>query len=304
MIIIGFGCGLGNQMFQYAFYLSMLDKYSQIKIKADTQYAFVEEHNGFELEKVFGIKLQECSINERKKLSEIAVKKNFYTEAVLKIRNKLGIHKKSFYKQQDYTEYYPEVYNFPSNLDKYLLGVWGNEKYFQNMKERLQKEVFVFASPKLNDISRKIKRKIESVDNSVSIHVRRGDFVEYKNHIMGEVYYEKAMGLMEKKLGKVYYFIFSDDMGYAGKLFQESSNIFFVNGNGKEDSWMDMYLMSLCKNNIIANSSFSFWGAYLNLNINKVVIAPQIPFKNCKNAFTCEEWIMIDENIDNTYVKE
>ena len=296
MIIIGFGCGLGNQMFQYAFYLSMVNRYPQVDFKADTHYAFVEEHNGFELDRVFGINLQECTISERKKLSEFPLKKNLISQVALKIRNRLKWNKKSFYKQYDYTEYYPEVYNLPSEVDMYLLGIWANEKYFRNLKSRLQKEVFTFDEKRLNGTSRQIKERIKSTENSVSIHVRRGDFVEYQNPVMGIHYYQKAMKIIENKIGSANYFVFSDDVEYARELFQQSLNVFYVQGNVKADSWMDMFLMSICNHNIIANSSFSFWGAYLNRNNEKVVIAPNTPFVNCRNPFTCEEWITIDEN--------
>lgn len=296
MIVIGFGCGLGNQMFQYAFYLSMADQYPQVVFKADTRFAFVKEHNGFELDSVFGISLQECTIDERKKLSEFPIKKNLMNGIVLRVRNRLKWHKKSFYKQYDYTEYYPEVYNLAAGMDRYLLGIWANEKYFKNLKFQLQEEIFVFDEKKLNVTSKYIKEKIQSTENSVSIHVRRGDFVKYQNHVMGKQYYQKAVNIMENKVGEVNYFVFADDMNYARELFQQSLNVFYVQGNVNADSWMDMYLMSLCDNNIIANSSFSFWGAYLNQNDEKVVIAPNIPFVNCRNAFTCEGWITIDES--------
>lgn len=294
MIIIGFGCGLGNQMFQYAFYLSMVEQYPQVQFKADTQYAFIEEHNGFELDRVFGINFEECTINERKKLSEFPIRKNCINEIFLKIRNRLKWHKKSFYKQYDYTEYYSEVYDLPVDRDMYLLGIWANEKYFKDLKSRLQKEVFIFDATRLNDVSREVKERIESAENSVSIHVRRGDFVEYQNHVMGKQYYQKAMEIMENTIGHADYFVFSDDVDYARELFGHSLNVFYVQGNVKANSWMDMYLMSICHHNIIANSSFSFWGAYLNQNDSKIVIAPNRPFVNCRNSFTCEEWITVN----------
>lgn len=295
VVIIGFGCGLGNQMFQYAFYLSMVNQYPQAYFKADTRNAFKEEHNGFELDRIFGINLPECTINERKKLSEFPIQQNIIQEIVLKIRNRANWHKKSFYKQYDYTEFYPEVYRLPENTDMYMLGIWANEKYFANLREQLQKEVFVFDEKKLNNISRHIKEKIEATEKSVSIHVRRGDFVKYGNHVMGKQYYQKAMNIMENQIGKANYFVFSDDLSYARELFSQGENINYVCGNVEKDNWMDMFLMSRCRHNIIANSSFSFWAAYLNANSEKIVIAPNIPFINCKNSFTCEDWIIIDE---------
>lgn len=296
IIVIGFGCGLGNQMFQYAFYLSMVNQYQQVNFKADTRNAFTEEHNGFELDRIFGINLPECTINERKILSEFPIKQDIIQKIVLKIRNRANWHKKSFYKQHDYTEFYPEVYSLPQNTDMYMLGIWANEKYFANLRQQLQKEVFVFDEKKLNNMSRQIKKKIETTEKSVSIHVRRGDFVKYRNHVMGKQYYQKAMNIMENQIGKANYFVFSDDLSYARELFSQYENINYVCGNVAKDNWMDMFLMSRCRHNIIANSSFSFWAAYLNANSEKIVIAPNIPFINCKNAFTCDDWIVIDES--------
>lgn len=302
MIIIGFGCGLGNQMFQYAFYLSLLKCYPYMEFKADTKYAFAEEHNGFELNEVFGVYIPECTISERKKLSEFPIRKTLVQQFILKVRNRFQWHKKSFYKQSDYTEFYSEVYELPKNIDTYLLGIWANEKYFAKLKYQLQKEVFVFNEERLNDISRRMKEVIEATTNSVSIHVRRGDYVAYRNYIMGMQYYQKAMDIIENKIERVNYFVFSDEADYARELFQKVPNVVYVNGNVGKDSWMDMYLMSICDHNIIANSSFSFWGAYLNLNSDKIVVAPNVPFVNCKNPFMCAEWIAID--VEKSLVNE
>ncbi len=294
MIIIGLGCGLGNQMFQYAFYLSMKKRYPEAEIKIDSRYAFIEEHNGIEIDRVFGITIPKCKLEERRKFSEIPLNKSILARLFFKIRNTTGIHKKSFYKQRDYTEYYPEVYDFNEKENKYLLGVWGNERYFRDFRKEIQEQIFIFQLP-LNDNSERICQHIRCVE-SVSVHVRKGDFVQYKNHIMGSLYYKKAMEYIESYLeNEVYYFVFSDEMDYARSLFDGMSNVKYVTGNCKNENWMDMYLMSICKHNIITNSSFGFWGAYLNRNDNKVVIAPNQSFGTCKNPFTCEEWILIDE---------
>lgn len=295
MIIIGFGAGLGNQMFQYAFYLSMKRRYPQVEFKADMQYAFANAHNGIEIDKVFGIKLTNCTLRERKKLSEIPLKRTIITRAVGKIRNTIGIHKKSFYHQPDNTEFFSEVYNFSAHDDKYLLGVWANEEYFRSLKDELQTQSFIFKLP-LNERSKEYKQHILNTE-SVSIHVRKGDFVQCENHIMSKRYYSKAMEYIESHLQcEIQYFVFSDDMEYAKELFCDILNAEFVVGNNGNDSWMDMYLMSLCKHNIIANSSFSFWGAYLNRNEDKIVIASNKPFRGCKNPFTCMGWVTLDED--------
>ena len=100
---------------------------------------------------------------------------------------------------------------------------------------------------------------------------------------------------MESKVGSdnIQYFIFSDDIEYAKMYFSNLKNAEYVSGNRKEDSYRDMQLMSLCKHNIIANSTFSYWGAFLNRNVEKVVIAPRIAAKAYHKPFACEGWILI-----------
>lgn len=266
-----------------------------MEIKADVKYAFIEEHNGIELDRVFGIHLQECTLEERKKYSEMPIRNSWLSQKILAIRNIVGIHKRSFYIQSDYTEYFPEVYCLLADQDKYLLGIWANEKYFEDIKEEIQTKVFCFRLP-LNESSKVYKHHISSCE-SVAIHVRRGDYVQYGNHVMGKSYYNRAIKYMEENLQcDIQYFVFSDDMEYAKSLFCDVLNIEYVVGNEGNDSWMDMYLMSLCKHNIIANSSFSFWGAYLNKNRDKIVIASSRPFVRCKCPFACKNWIIMDED--------
>ena len=90
-----------------------------------------------------------------------------------------------------------------------------------------------------------------------------------------------------------FFFVFTDDIEYAEKLFYDTSKFIIVKGNSGRNSYRDMQLMSLCRHNITANSTFSFWGAYLNRNNDKIVVAPDIPFSGTKNPFICDDWIRI-----------
>lgn len=296
MIIVSFGCGLGNQMFEYAFYLSLKYVYDNVVIKADTQYVLPNEHNGFELNYVFGIQMPESSLKEVMKYSDfIPRKKRFLLYRIIRfITKKLGFIKKSYYIQKDYTEYYSDVYDLDPCKNYYMQGIWGNYRYFNNMESFLQDKVFIFQYNRLNEKSRKYKETIENCRNPISIHVRKGDFIEYENTVLDHKYYDKAVQIMEGFVPDLTFFIFSDDYIYAKELFGNFVNAKFVEGNNGMDSWMDMYLMSLCRHNIIANSSFSFWGAYLNKNDKKIVIAPNIAFRQCRNPFVCGEWIVVD----------
>jgi len=111
---------------------------------------------------------------------------------------------------------------------------------------------------------------------SVSIHIRRGDYITNKTgpKFIGLDYYIKAIRTIENKVKNPTYFIFSDDIVW-GKQYLKLKNIsYFVDNNHGKDSYKDMQLMSLCKHNIVANSTFSWWGSWLNTNKNKVIIKP------------------------------
>ncbi|MCI6689512.1 MAG: alpha-1,2-fucosyltransferase, partial [Clostridiaceae bacterium] len=125
------------------------------------------------------------------------------------------------------------------------------------------------------DVQKRYAEQI-SQNYSVSVHVRRGDYLNYSylQGICTPHYYEQAMQFFrEKYRGKVKFYIFSNDIEWAENNFSEADCV-IVEGNSGKDSFRDMQLMSLCKHNIVANSSFSWWGAWLNQNKEKIVIAP------------------------------
>lgn len=151
-----------------------------------------------------------------------------------------------------------------------LNGYFQSEKYFNHRRE----EILQFFSP-TQDIIEKLKTKYPfiSKSNICSIHVRRGDYLRLPNHhpVCSSVYYGEAINYIG---GNNVFLVFSDDIEWCKNTFKGSSFI-FVEGN---TDFEDLYLMSMCKNNIIANSSFSWWGAWLNKNVDKKVVAPSIWF--------------------------
>lgn len=170
-----------------------------------------------------------------------------------------------------------------------LNGYFQSEKYFNHHREK----ILQFFSP-TQDIIKKLKTKYPfiSKSNICSIHVRRGDYLRLPNHhpVCSSVYYGEAINYIG---GNNVFLVFSDDIEWCKHTFKGSSFI-FVEGN---TDFEDLYLMSMCKNNIIANSSFSWWGAWLNNNKNKVVISPSIWFGVNKPLDTKDiippEWIKI-----------
>jgi len=157
----------------------------------------------------------------------------------------------------------------------FFRGAWQSELYFERAKEQVVKIFNSFRMDKMSQKTLTMLNRIESV-NAVSVHVRRGDYLAHNS--LGGVctleYYRKAVQYMNNNLESPRFFVFSDDKKWIEDNI-EIENATFVDFNTGVDSWQDMFLMSRCKNNIIANSSFSWWGAYLNGNMAKIVIAPK-----------------------------
>ena len=268
--------GLGNQMFQYAFYLAKLHKGCKVVpdislFKNNTEPAM---HNGFELERVFN-------------LNHSVVFHSKYCSQFLIMRAKT--HKMNcLFCKDDFNLGYQE--DAVKSKKYHMFGFWQSEKYFKDVADIVMAE-FVFKEIDQQNAALAQEMQDDSVFTSVSIHVRRGDYISYNFKLLGIGYYKKAVEYIESKVHNPRYFIFSDDMEAAKEIAGRLGiNYIPVTLNSGVDSYKDMFLMSQCKHNIIANSSCSWWGAWLNNNANKIVIAP------CwAKDFNCEDWITIDE---------
>jgi len=255
MVIIKFWGGLGNQMFQYALHLSFLQKGINSKLDK-TFYQSDTVHNGFELERIFNIKPDYCSSTEKILIKPIA-----------KIGYKLFDYPYNE-KKWGYGNYNKRVANLKFG---YLKGYWQTEKYFKQIENEIRDK---YKFPALEDEQNMVMLKNIKETNSVSVHIRRGDYLlNNRDWAMDINYYKKAISFIHQKVPKVFFYIFSDDINWAKENIKEK-NVEFISWNKNENSYRDIQLMSNCKHNIIANSSFSWWGAWLNSNENKIVIAP------------------------------
>lgn len=269
--------GLGNQMFQYAFALSLKDKFPDEDILIDTQhfnYLFLKKykscnlHNGYEINKVFkGTSLPVASRKELRLVTRYIP--NYLLSRV--VRRLLANRKTEYVEDKNYV-FYPEVYDIQGSC--YYEGYWQSARFHEHSKEVIRNE-FSFGYP--NAYNFKVEEQIKN-SSSVGIHVRRGDYLldpEYTG-ICDLDYYKRAI----EKIGAndKTFFIFSNDIQWCKNnlldLLSQSIDVFFVDGNKGKDSPWDMYLMSKCEHLIIANSSFSWWGAFLNKDV-KTVIAPR-----------------------------
>ena len=184
--------------------------------------------------------------------------------------------------------YTPISYKFEKNL--YLEGHFQSEKYFKHNKEKILSFFKCPAKTKKYILSKYSKYLNEE---NVSIHIRRGDYLVASDHHPSctvEYYRESINKYFDSTK---YILVFSDDIPWTKTVFKGDKYIFIEN----EEDYVDMYLMSMCKNNIIANSTFSWWGAWLNTNPDKIVIAPKIWFGPANQSDTTDlipkEWIRI-----------
>jgi hypothetical protein len=157
--------------------------------------------------------------------------------------------------------------------DTIYSGYWQSYKYFEGVDSEIKKKL-VF--PTIQDEKNISTLRAINEKESVSIHVRRGDYVNHPKFggICEKEYYFKAIKQIIERVKKPSFFIFSNDIEWCKKNLDLHEGV-YVNWNENELSYIDLQLMASCKHNIIANSSFSWWGGYLNPNVNKIVIHPK-----------------------------
>jgi len=228
--------GLGNTLFQIA-----------------TAYAYSLEHNyEFELYDNLYIPCHHPSLD--------SYRDNIFSN--IKISSANG----EFHKYDELSFCYNEIPKFDNNI--ILYGYFQSEKYFQKYQKEIKK-IFNFNSSLIEKYSNELNKK------NCSIHIRRGDYLNLQNRhpVQDLEYYKKAVSLFDKD---TLFFVFSNDIEWCKNEFTYenigTNNFIFINGNNCQD---DLLLMSQCEHNIIANSSFSWWAAWLNKNLNKKIICPK-----------------------------
>lgn len=281
--------GLGNQMFQYAFGLYLAEKRSEKPL-------FFTDINK---ESVLDIDYFKVSIEY---LSVEALKKNgydFQNYSLYRYKRKI-FQKLPFLNKNILVE---NVSPFrPDISDTYCLfdGYWQSYKYLQPIEQKLR-EQFVFKGIEFADLE--LYTEIKNV-NSVSLHIRRGDYLKGKNTAIYENvsmdYYEEAIRYFSKELVSPQFYIFSNDLDWVKnnlKMPQELPFVYVNNTDNANTTLADLYLMSSCKHHIIANSTFSWWGAWLNPSRDKKVIGPKKWYKGKMNALTLDlipsEWVRL-----------
>lgn len=289
-IVIAKG-GLGNTMFQYALVMALRHCEQTPCQPASLLVMKVHlwEHNGYELRRVFP-KIKEidpnCKLYQKVYLRAVSIFKSIRCKKVKNVT--IG----QLFKGYNVVD---EEGISCRNMDNVVFdGYFQKCCYAERCRTALLSD-FVFDTSKLSAQTIRVKKQIES-SCSVSVHVRRGDYLTATNKedfagVCTEDYYQRAIAYMKKVNPNIRLFVFSDDIAYAKSIFSKE-NAVFIDFNEGKDSWQDMYLMSKCKHNIIANSTFSWWGAWLNVNHSKIVIAPRLWFANdAKEELIPSNWI-------------
>lgn len=291
MIISQLLGGLGNQMFQYAAGKS-LALHQNAGLSLDTSaFDAYRMHQGFELSRVFAGPFQIASETQIKNVLGWLHDRRLRRALV---RLPTSILPRRFAVEPHF-EYWSRINQLPS--DCYLTGYWQSAKYFMTDEENIRAD-FTFRSPPLGR-NLELAERIGSV-KAVSLHVRRGDYATNPNTqavhgLCAPAYYAEALRFIESRIPQAHVFVFSDDIAWVKKYIPVSLPHTFVDHNKGPASYNDMRLMSLCKHHIIANSSFSWWGAWLSASPQKIVVAPQKWFANSNNVGDLfpSEWTLL-----------
>ncbi len=285
MVVVKLAGGLGNQMFQYAYAKALQNSGFDVKLD-NTEYKNYKLHGGYQL-------------SHYKISIELAEKEDlniFKQNRICIVLKKLGYKSKKLIEEKS-LRYDPELLDAIDNT--YIQGYFQSEKYFKHIRKDLLEDFTI--NKKISNYTANMAQTIKSFPVSCSIHVRRGDFTsDNKINIHGICsveFYKKAMNYMQYKLQNIIYIIFSDEIEWV-KNNLILDNAIYIESDEERLPHEDIYLMSLCDHNIIANSSFSWWGAWLNGNKDKIVIAPDRWFSDETLALqskdiVCENWIKI-----------
>ena len=269
MIVVKIQGGLGNQLFQFALAISLKTSNSSEKIAVDTTF-FKTTNSTITNRQNFIHALNIANFPE-------ATLKDFNSENLIS-KIKYYLFKKSNCEiiNESSKEFIPSILDSKSNT--YLNGYWHSYKYFEKATSEIKKQ-FSLKSP-LSKYSQQQKEIILKAPASISIHIRRGDYITKYEKIYAHLnldYYNSAAKLIKEKINKerVNIFVFSDDIGWCKQNFKSTEDVIFIENTTNKPDHEDLFLMSYCSHNIIANSSYSWWAAWLNANEQKIVIAPK-----------------------------
>jgi hypothetical protein len=276
MIVVKLLGGLGNQMFQYAFGLAIAE-HTGHTVKYDTRELLDRSTN-------HGYTLREYELDVFKGEAAVATASEMQLFGPAPTNPLVGLPFKVYrrlIRPQWFRERYSFSYDptmFKCGPNAYFEGYWQNERYFKPYEAKIRQALELKVP--LSGRNLALAQQIDATPHAVALHIRRGDYVanaqaNAAHGVCSPAYYDQAVQIMQAKVGNVRLFIFSDEPNWVQANMQFAVPTTLISHNTGKTSVEDLRLMSLCQHNIIANSSFSWWGAWLNPHPGKLVIAPK-----------------------------
>ena len=280
MIITNIVGGLGNQMFQYACARVVAQELKLLLKVTQDMFGVYTTHYGPELERVFSLSLDMAQPAELQKMIGAwrvtpTVRRALASKVLEPLRGRNFI-------VEPHHRYWDGL-RIRARTGGYLQGYWQSERYFAEHSALIRSD-FIFRQP-LTGYSAELARVILDTA-AVSVHIRRGDYISNaktlsRHGVCSPEYYFNAIDSLRKRVPMAKFFAFSDEPSWVvDVLLPRYPELILVDQNKGNNSYRDMQLMSLCQHHIIANSSFSWWGAWLNARVDKIVIAPNQWFAN------------------------
>ncbi|NDJ26781.1 hypothetical protein DMB95_01920 [Campylobacter sp. MIT 12-8780] len=269
MNIVKIQGGLGNQFFQYAFAKALKEKFNdevvldirlfeRLDPQKQTSFFFTLDHFNTQFSRIGSKEFDKYTL-KGSWIPKFARK--YFKEEVLEECEKAGVYCPELLRKTRKNTFYEGFFQ----SQKYSAHIWDSIAQDLNLKE------------KLNDENLKLLEQIQAL-NSVSLHIRRGDYLSLPEfNVCTLEYYQKAITYINERVENPHYFIFSNDLAWVKEHFN-AKNMSIVSCN-QDKNYFDLELMKHCKHNIIANSTFSWWGAALNANKDKIIIAPKIWYR-------------------------
>ena len=313
MKVVSIVGGLGSQMFKYAFYLALKETYKEPIFIDNSFYEQNKCWNGYELSRIFKIDAPTLVDHILEEGGDGAPKDTYYLKRCLDYLKKDNTYyylmgkRFHFKKKSRITKLGLELIK-KSTYIKFFMGIkhtyklsdfiegqnYYFDEYFHNSDEHfadfkdLVKKTFVF--PELTDEENKKTASTMEKENSVAMHVRRGDHLSDNANLYKTGYYQKAVKhIKDNEKGELVFYLFSDDLDWCKENLEtlglKDEKVVYVDWNKKENSYKDMQIMTYCKHNIVAISSFSWWGYYLSNRSDKIVVSPKGYWLDIKTHF-------------------
>lgn len=293
MLIIRIWAGLGNQMFQYAFAKSFqLHSGKQVFLDTCNTYKLEMEDRGYLIPRDYLLNKFAISIlpiDMKQKQGWIFLSETKWYHIVKKSLSNVGLYPYRVLSEksgQNISRFHPEYLKMGGNV--YAIGWFQTEKYFKDIRDILLKEFTLVKKIIIPDELQDILNE----RNAISVHIRRGDYKRNESLLLDARYYLDAINYIKRYIKNPVFIVFSDEMEWVKENISFEDKVIYIDQKLKLQDYEELMLMSKCKHNIIANSTFSWWGAWLNQNPEKIVVAPS-KWGRMQKDIVPNEWIKI-----------